>query len=124
MVISMMLLTIYFNFIGLIGSFFATQFFKSIRIEEYFRNLMSVLTLADIFTSLIKSITFGIIISTVASYQAFRVKVSSTELPVAVIKAVGGCTVYPNVIITLIIIYNVEIYGTFIELKEISFSED
>ena len=104
-VISMLLLTIYFNFIGLIASFFATQIFKTIRIDEYFRNLMSALTFSDILTSLIKSIAFGIIISTVASYHAFQVKVSSTELPVAVIKAVGQgfvLCIIANVIITLI----------------------
>jgi len=104
-VISMLLLTIYFNFVGLIASFFVTQIFQTIRIEEYFRNLMSVLTIKDILTSLLKSIAFGVIISSVATYHAFQVKVSSTEVPVVVIKAVGQgfvLCIIVNVIITLI----------------------
>lgn len=105
MVIAMILLTVYFNVVGLVASFFVTQFVKTIPIEEYFSNLLSVLTVGDIVTSLVKSISFGVIISAIATYHAFQVKISSTEVPVVVIKAVGQgfvLCIIANVLITLI----------------------
>ena len=104
-VISMVLLTLYFNFIGLVASFFVTQLIQQIRIQEYFVNLMSVLTVGDIIISLVKGAVFGIIISCVATFHAFQVKTSSTEVPVVVIKAVGQgfvLCIIANVIITLL----------------------
>jgi ABC-type transporter Mla maintaining outer membrane lipid asymmetry permease subunit MlaE len=52
-----------------------------------------------------KSVVFGAIISTVATYQGFSVKTSSTEIPVVAIRAVGQGFVLcfiANAIITLI----------------------
>jgi phospholipid/cholesterol/gamma-HCH transport system permease protein len=86
--ISLFILTLYFNFFGLFASFIITQLFTTIPFDEYFQNLLSVLTLGDIFSSLVKSLVFGVIISIVSSYQGFKVKYASTEIPQVVIKAV------------------------------------
>ena len=87
--LSLLILNIYFSFIGLLGSFFITQFFTPIPFEEYIQNLLQTIQLIDIISSIIKSFVFGIIISTVATYQGLSVKMSSTEIPQVVIKAVG-----------------------------------
>jgi phospholipid/cholesterol/gamma-HCH transport system permease protein len=89
MVIAMIVLNIYFNFIGLFGAFFVSQLFNAIPFEEYFKNLLGALQTTDILSSMTKSLLFGTIISTVATYQGFNVKVSSTEVPQVVIKAFG-----------------------------------
>jgi phospholipid/cholesterol/gamma-HCH transport system permease protein len=86
--ISLILLSLYFNIFGLIGSFFVTQFIKPIPFIEYFTNLSRQLLPADILSSVIKSFSFGAIIATVATYNGFKVKVSSTEIPQVAIKAV------------------------------------
>lgn len=88
-VISMLLLNIYFNIFGLVGSYFLTQLIRPIQFMEYFGNLLSQIRLADITSSFVKSIVFGAIISTVATYNGFAVQQASTEIPQKVIKAVG-----------------------------------
>lgn len=104
-IISLMLLTTYFNFIGLFASFFVAQLVRPIQFIEYFMNILKALSVADILTSVIKSMVFGVIISTVATYYAFKVKVASTEVPQMAIKAVGQgfvLCIIANVFITLI----------------------
>ncbi|HEQ71074.1 MAG TPA: ABC transporter permease, partial [Spirochaetia bacterium] len=86
--VSLIMLTLYFNFFGLFASFLITQLFTPIQLLEYFQNLLSELQLGDILSSLIKSLIFGAIISIVASYQGFRVRSATTETPQVVIRAV------------------------------------
>lgn len=103
--VSMVLLTVYFNFFGLVGSFLISQFISPIRFDEYFANLISALAVVDIVSSLVKSLAFGIIISFVATYQGFKVKVASTEIPQVAIKAVGQgfvLCILADAVITLI----------------------
>jgi len=99
------LLTFYFNFFGLFGSFLLSQLIQPIPFHEYFNNLLAAMTAADIASSLIKSIVFGIIISFVAIRQGFKVKVASTEVPQIAIKAVGRgfvLCILADAVITLI----------------------
>ncbi len=87
--ISLLILNIYFNIFGLVGSYFLTQFIKPIQFLEYFGNLLGQIRAADIASSFVKSLVFGVIISTVATYNGFAVQQASTEIPQRVIKAVG-----------------------------------
>ena len=87
--ISLVILNIYFNISGLIGSYFIAQFIRQVTFIEYFRNLLFVLKPVVIFSSIFKSIIFGMIISIVATYNGFRVEGSTTEIPVVVIKSVA-----------------------------------
>jgi phospholipid/cholesterol/gamma-HCH transport system permease protein len=93
--ISLFLLNIYFSIAGLAGSFLVAQVFKAMPAGIYFTNLLQNLTLSDILISMVKSISFGMIISTVAIIAGFSVERASTEIPVAGLKAVGtafaGC---------------------------------
>ncbi|MCK4540825.1 MAG: ABC transporter permease [Spirochaetales bacterium] len=103
--ISLLLLNIYFNLFGLIASYFVTQFFTTVQFLEYFRNLLQTLTTSDIFSSLIKSVVFGVIISTIATFYGLHLEQSSTEIPIVVIKAVAHSVVVlllADVFITLI----------------------
>ncbi|MCL2791990.1 MAG: ABC transporter permease [Spirochaetaceae bacterium] len=88
-IISIVLLNLYFNIAGLIGSFFVAQFIQTVTIAEYFRNLLVFSQPASIVISFIKSFVFGIIISFSATYNGFKVEGSTTEIPQVVIKAVG-----------------------------------
>ena len=89
-VVSMVVLYLYFNIFGLIGSFAIVQVLRPISFNEYFRNLFAALVPADLFSGILKSLVFGIIISVASLYRGFAVERSSTEVPVAGIKAVGS----------------------------------
>ncbi|HEY9595237.1 MAG TPA: ABC transporter permease [Spirochaetia bacterium] len=103
--ISMVGLTIYFNVFGLFGSFLVSQLVKPVPFVEYFSTLLATIQLRDIVSSLVKSLVFGVIMSTVATYQGFKVTGAVTEIPRAVIKAVGQgfvLCVLADAVITLI----------------------
>jgi phospholipid/cholesterol/gamma-HCH transport system permease protein len=87
--ISVVALTIYFNFFGLFGSFIVAQLIHPVPFVEYFSALLRTLQLRDIVSTLLKSFVFGVIISVVATFQGFKVSASVTEIPRAAIKAVG-----------------------------------
>jgi phospholipid/cholesterol/gamma-HCH transport system permease protein len=100
---SMLVLTIYFNFFGLLGSYMVAQLIKPTGFFEYMTGILQALTVTDLATGLLKAFIFGVIISTVATYHGFSVNRASTEVPVAGIKAVGQSfmlCIVANVIIT------------------------
>ncbi|MCQ2604222.1 MAG: ABC transporter permease [Spirochaetia bacterium] len=86
---SLFLLNIYFNFAGLIGSFFVSYLFTDITFHDYFTNVTSVLKASDLILSAVKSLVFGIIISLVSTYNGLRVENALTEIPQVAIKAVS-----------------------------------
>jgi phospholipid/cholesterol/gamma-HCH transport system permease protein len=86
---AMVALTVYFNFFGLVGSYLVSRFVRPIPLAEYFRNLLLTLQARDVASTLVKGLVFGIIVSVVATFQGFKVKVAVTEIPRAAIKAVG-----------------------------------
>jgi len=89
-VVSLVVLNVYFNVFGLLGSFAVVQVLRPIAFDEYFRNLLSTLKPGDLLLGFAKSLVFGIIISVVSLYRGFAVERSVTEVPVAGIKAVGA----------------------------------
>lgn len=86
---SIIILNIYFNVFGLIGSYFLTLLIKPIKFIEYFNSLLTRFHADDIFSSLIKCFVFGIIISLSATIYGLKVEQSSTEIPQVAIKAVS-----------------------------------
>jgi phospholipid/cholesterol/gamma-HCH transport system permease protein len=88
--ISMFLLNLYFSLFGLVGPFLAVQIFNPIPASIYFDNLFQGLTISDIVISMIKSVSFGMIISTIAIIQGFAVERASTEIPIAGLRAVSS----------------------------------
>jgi phospholipid/cholesterol/gamma-HCH transport system permease protein len=87
--ISMVALTIFFNFFGLFGSYLVSQLVKPVPVLEYFGALLRAFQLRDLVSMLVKSIVFGVIVSVVATFQGFKVGFSVTEIPRAAIRAVG-----------------------------------
>jgi phospholipid/cholesterol/gamma-HCH transport system permease protein len=65
--------------------------------DSYFSNLLQNLSLQDILMSIIKSATFGMIISIVAVTEGLAVERATTEVPIAGLRAVSnafaGCIV-------------------------------
>jgi phospholipid/cholesterol/gamma-HCH transport system permease protein len=90
----MFLLNLYFSLFGLAGSFLVAQVIKPMPPAIYFDNLLQVLTLSDIVISILKSVGFGMIISTVAVIQGLAVERASTEIPVAGLRAVSSAFVW------------------------------
>jgi phospholipid/cholesterol/gamma-HCH transport system permease protein len=88
--ISLFMLNIFFSIFGLAGSFMVAQVFNPMSASAYFGNLLQNLTLPDLIISIIKSIGFGVIISVVAMTQGLDVERSTTEVPIAGLKAVGA----------------------------------
>lgn len=88
-VVSMLVLTVYFNIFGLIGSYIVVQIIKPTPVAEYLGALLSTLTVGDVVSGLSKAFVFGVVVSVVATYQGFSVNRASTEIPVAGIRAVG-----------------------------------
>lgn len=104
-VFSLLLLTVYFNFFGLVGSWLLAVMITPIPFQEYMEKILKALTIKDVLFGLAKAVVFGTIISLVASYQGFQVQRASTEVPQAGIKAVGKCfmyTIMADVILTLL----------------------
>ncbi|MDR1837116.1 MAG: ABC transporter permease [Treponema sp.] len=87
--VSLVLLNIYFCTFGIAGACLVTQMFHSTPIDYFFTSLLQQLNIRDILLSLIKSVSFGAIISTVAVIQGFSVERASTEVPVAGLRAVS-----------------------------------
>jgi phospholipid/cholesterol/gamma-HCH transport system permease protein len=92
--VSLFLLNIFFSIAGLAGSFAVAQMFIPMPASVYFTNLLENLTLSDIIISIIKSISFGMIIAVVAVSHGFGVERATTEVPVAGLKAVGSAFGY------------------------------
>jgi phospholipid/cholesterol/gamma-HCH transport system permease protein len=88
-IISVMLLTVYFDFFGLFGSFLVSQIIRPVPFLEYFRSILATLQVRDVISTFVKSFVFGVIVSVVATYQGFRVRTSTTEIPPAAIRSVG-----------------------------------
>ena len=88
--ISLFMLNIFFNIFGLAGSYAVAQIFTPLPASVYFGNLLERLTFQDILISIVKSLSFGMVISMVAINRGLAVERASTEVPVAGLKAVGA----------------------------------
>lgn len=103
--VSVIALTTFFSIAGLAGSWLLVQFVQPLPAAEYFTNLLLHLSIRDVLASLLKGLSFGMVIALVSSYQGFQANQSPTEVPVLVIKAVGqgfALLIVVNVIITLV----------------------
>jgi len=87
-VVAMVILVLYFNFVAVLGGWLFSRMFSHLEFQAFMSEFLSVLKLSHIFSSLIKSIVFGLIISTVSTYQGMSVGHASTEVPQRTIRAV------------------------------------
>ena len=85
---SMLILTIYFNLIAVLGGWFFSSLFHKIEFRAFMNDFLSVLKISDLLMSLIKPLFFGFIIAIISSFQGLSVYKASTEVPQRTIKAV------------------------------------
>lgn len=87
-VVAMVLLVIYFNVIAVMGGWLFSRIFNHLEFRAFMNDFLSVLKISHVVSSLIKSIVFGIIVSSFSTYQGMNVGQASTEVPQATIRAV------------------------------------
>lgn len=86
---SVFFLNLYFSFCGLLGPAVIQFIINPTNVVNFVQGVLSSITVKVLFTSILKSLLFGMIISICATYYGFSVERSSTEIPVVGISAVG-----------------------------------
>jgi phospholipid/cholesterol/gamma-HCH transport system permease protein len=104
--LSLMVLSLYFNLIAILGGWLFSNLFSPIDFRSFINEFLGVLKFSNILVSLVKPLVFGIIITITACYQGMSVHHASTEVPQRTIKTVVNS-------ITLIIISDVVITWLF-----------
>lgn len=79
--ISVFILTFYFQISAIAGGLFVSSVFTDIPFYEHLKGIFSALSIFQIIISLLKSVVFGLLISTVSCYHGLRVQTSITEIP-------------------------------------------
>lgn len=87
MVISLVLLSVYFSSIGIIGGFIVGNIYADITFDTFTNYVLNSITFLDMLTSIIKSMVFGVVISIISIYYGFQAFVS-TQIPQVTTKAV------------------------------------
>jgi phospholipid/cholesterol/gamma-HCH transport system permease protein len=87
---SVFLLNIYFLIFGFCGSFLVAVLFYQLPAASFIAGFFQSLAVSDILVSLVKGVAFGTIISIISIVAGFSVERSSTEIPVAGLKAVSA----------------------------------
>jgi len=88
--LSTFFLSIYFSIFGLIFPVFVVQFITPVNIGDYFNNLFSSIEIKMVFISILKSLIFGMLISSSATFYGFNSGRASTEIPLAALRAVSS----------------------------------
>jgi phospholipid/cholesterol/gamma-HCH transport system permease protein len=100
---AMILLNVYFNLFGLLGSYLVAHIISPFPFREYMTGLVMQINVLDVISSFIKSFVFGIIIAVVSCYHGFKVNLAVTEVPVRTIRSIGtsivGCIIADVIII-------------------------
>lgn len=89
-VISTIVLSVYFQLTALIGGIFLATLMSGTSFSDYIISLISQFSLKDVVISFSKSLSFGFIISLICIWQGLSVKRSPTEIPQRATKAVTG----------------------------------
>jgi len=105
-VISVICLAFYFNFIALIGGFFATRLLHDMPFTFYSDSLMSAFGIEDLWIFLLKNAFSGMIIFIVSCYQGLLVKRSPHEVPQVTTQAVVNSIIF-------VILFNLTVTALF-----------
>lgn len=100
---SMLVLSIYFNGIAVLGGWMFTRIFTPLGFRSFIFDLIGVLGISNLLMSLLKALVFGLIISITACYHGLSVSHASTEVPQRTIKAVVNSiagVIFADIIIT------------------------
>jgi len=103
--VAVVVLNLYFNLFGLLGSCALASLIHGLPFREYLGKVVLAMTSGDLATSLVKSVVFGNILATVATYYGFRVDRAVTEVPQKTIQSLGmgmALCILANTIITIL----------------------
>lgn len=101
-VIAMIVLTMYFNLIAILGGWLFTQFFNPLEFNAFMNDLFSEMRFPLLMMSILKSVIFGLIIAITASYEGMRVGRASTEVPQATIRTVVR-SIFTVIIVNIVV---------------------
>jgi len=94
MVISMLLLGIYFDVIGIMGGFIVAQLQIDMTVSVFLNNLLQRLKVEDLYIGLVKNLFSGLSIALISCYHGMMVQRSSTEVPQRTTKAVVSAILF------------------------------
>lgn len=92
--VAMFCLTLYFNFVSILGGFIVSALLLKASLYTLFSSLISALSFKDIFICLLKSLSFGLIISLISCYHGLSVKISPTEIPQQTTRAIVNSIIF------------------------------
>ncbi|MCG8452025.1 MAG: ABC transporter permease [Spirochaetales bacterium] len=92
--LSMVLLTVYSNVMGLLGSVGVSSLITHVRAADHFAALFANMHFADVAVSLTKAFVFGVIIAITSVFHGFQVQRAVTEVPVQTIRSIGRSIVF------------------------------
>ena len=101
MIISFVILTIYFYAVGLIGGFIVGNIISGITFNMFITYVMNSIAFADIASGLLKAVIFGMFISAISIYHGFQAIVP-TDVPRVTTNAVVS-SIFALFIINIII---------------------
>jgi phospholipid/cholesterol/gamma-HCH transport system permease protein len=91
MILSLMLLSLYFMGIGLSGAYLVAGLLWKLPFQDFYTRLFNSLELTDLILMFIKSGFYGLLIGALCSFHGLRVGRASTEIPQRLIRAVTQC---------------------------------
>lgn len=92
--VAMFCLTLYFNLVSILGGFVVSAVLLKTSLYNFFNSLILALTVQDIFICLLKSLSFGLIISLISCYHGLAVKISPTEIPQQTTRAIVNSIIF------------------------------
>lgn len=100
--LSVFILTFYFQTASIIGGLALSSLLMDITFLQHLKGIFSALGLFETGVSLLKSLIFGLVISTVSCYHGLRVRSSITEIPqvttVAVMQSLFMVIIFDGII--------------------------
>jgi phospholipid/cholesterol/gamma-HCH transport system permease protein len=88
MTASLVALNVYFDIFAIIGGFLVSKLVLVTSLAIFLQRILESMVISDVTISLLKGFIFGILTSLICTFQGFRVKFSSTEVPQMTTKAV------------------------------------
>ncbi len=104
-VVSVLTLTLYFNFIAIVGGALFANFFYGMPVFNFIHQVIREMSFLDLLSPVIKSFLFGLAIGLISCFQGLKVKGASTEVPQRAIHSVVNsvmATVVLNIFVTLL----------------------
>jgi phospholipid/cholesterol/gamma-HCH transport system permease protein len=105
-VVSLFTLTLYFNFIAVLGGFlFFNVIYSQVSFGYFMSRIIRELSFLDFFIPVIKSILFGLAIGLMSCYQGLKVRRASTEVPQRTIRSVVDSVasiIMLNIVVTIL----------------------